>query len=34
MTDAPRVRFCKTSDGVRIACTTVGAGPPLVWAPG
>ena len=26
------IRFCTTSDGVRIAYATVGDGPPLVWA--
>ena len=28
-----QIRFCTTSDGVRIAYTTLGEGPPLVWAP-
>jgi pimeloyl-ACP methyl ester carboxylesterase/DNA-binding CsgD family transcriptional regulator len=31
---AQRIRFCKTSDGVRIAYATVGSGPPLVYATG
>jgi len=29
-----QIRFCTTSDGVRIAYATVGEGPPLVWVPG
>jgi class 3 adenylate cyclase/pimeloyl-ACP methyl ester carboxylesterase len=29
-----QIRFCTTSDGVRIAYATVGQGPPLVVAPG
>ena len=29
-----QIRFCTTSDGVRIAYATVGQGPPLVWVPG
>lgn len=29
-----QVRFCKTSDGVRIAYATYGSGPPLVYVPG
>ncbi len=29
-----QIRFCKTSDGVRIAYATVGSGPALVIAPG
>jgi len=29
-----QIRFCKTSDGVRIAYATVGKGPPLVFVPG
>ena len=29
-----RIRFCTTSDGVRIAYATLGAGPPLVYATG
>jgi len=29
-----QIRFCKASDGVRIAYATVGSGPPLVFAPG
>ncbi len=28
------IRFCKTSDGVRIAYATLGSGPPLVWLVG
>ncbi|MFQ5517373.1 MAG: adenylate/guanylate cyclase domain-containing protein, partial [Acidimicrobiia bacterium] len=28
------VRFCKTSDGVRIAYATIGSGPPVVYVPG
>ena len=28
------IRFCKTSDGVRIAYATFGSGPPLVWLVG
>ena len=27
-----QIRFCTTSDGVRIAYATVGEGPPLLWA--
>jgi class 3 adenylate cyclase/alpha-beta hydrolase superfamily lysophospholipase len=30
----PRVQFCTTSDGVKIAYTVVGSGPPLVLVPG
>jgi class 3 adenylate cyclase len=30
----PRVQFCTTSDGVKIAYTVVGEGPPLVLVPG
>src|SRR5262245_59362427 len=30
----PRVQFCTTSDGVKIAYTTIGEGPPLVLVPG
>jgi len=29
-----QIRFCTTSDGVRIAYATVGSGPPLVYATG
>lgn len=29
-----QVRFCKTTDGVRIAYATYGSGPPLVYVPG
>jgi len=29
-----QIRFCKTSDDVRIAYAVTGAGPPLVWVPG
>lgn len=33
MPGAPRVRFCKAGpDEVRIACTVIGRGPPLVKA--
>jgi pimeloyl-ACP methyl ester carboxylesterase/DNA-binding CsgD family transcriptional regulator len=27
-----RIRFCKAPDGVRLAYSTAGSGPPLVWA--
>ncbi len=27
----PHIQYAKTKDGVSIACTTVGEGPPLVW---
>jgi len=30
--DLREVKFCRTSDGVRIAYAAVGDGPPLVWA--
>jgi len=29
-----QIRFCTTSDGVRIAYAVTGSGPPLVWVPG
>jgi hypothetical protein len=29
-----QIRFCTTSDGVRIAYATVGEGPPLIQVPG
>jgi pimeloyl-ACP methyl ester carboxylesterase/DNA-binding CsgD family transcriptional regulator len=29
-----QIRFCTTTDGVRIAYTATGRGPPLVWPPG
>lgn len=28
------IRFCRRQDGVRLAYTVLGAGPPLVWLPG
>jgi pimeloyl-ACP methyl ester carboxylesterase len=28
------IRFCRTTDGARIAYATIGSGPPLVWPPG
>lgn len=31
---ALRIRFCRRRDGVRLAFTTLGSGPPLVWLPG
>jgi pimeloyl-ACP methyl ester carboxylesterase len=31
MTDAPRIQYAKTSDGVNIAYATAGSGTPLVW---
>jgi len=31
---APQLRFCSTTEGARIAYTTLGQGPPLVWPPG
>jgi pimeloyl-ACP methyl ester carboxylesterase len=31
MTDAPRIQYLKTSDGVNIAYATAGSGPPVVW---
>ena len=30
----PQIRFCTSSDGVRIAYTVFGEGPPLVMTPG
>ena len=29
-----QIRFCKTADGVRIAYSTMGEGPAVVWVPG
>ena len=29
--DAPPIQYAKTSDGVNIAYTTAGGGPPVVW---
>ncbi|KKL50439.1 hypothetical protein LCGC14_2305470, partial [marine sediment metagenome] len=29
----PRIRFCTSADGTRIAYATLGEGPPLVWVP-
>src|SRR5712691_8918006 len=29
-----QIRFCTTSDGVRIAYAAIGQGPPLLWVPG
>ncbi len=34
MVDMPRVRFATASDGVRIAHTVTGEGPPLIYMPG
>ena len=34
MIDAPRIRFATTEDGVRIAYTASGEGPPLLMTPG
>jgi len=31
MTDAPRIQYVTTADGVSIAYSTVGSGPPVVW---
>ncbi len=31
MTDAPRIQYLKTSDGVNIAYATAGSGSPVVW---
>lgn len=33
MPDTQKVRFCTSSDGVRLAYATIGSGPPLVKAP-
>jgi class 3 adenylate cyclase/pimeloyl-ACP methyl ester carboxylesterase len=32
MTDAPRIQYVKTSDGVNIAYAVAGSGPPVVWS--
>jgi class 3 adenylate cyclase len=34
VTDAPRIQYVQTEDGVRIAYTVMGEGPPLLYNPG
>jgi class 3 adenylate cyclase/pimeloyl-ACP methyl ester carboxylesterase len=32
VSDAPRIQYCQTSDGVDLAYFVIGSGPPLLWA--